>query len=63
MYKIHYGTCKQTYIGQTSRTLHHRIKEHKITYFRQHLFTPAVVEHAIKNNHAIDQDTAEVIDS
>ena len=64
VYQIHCGSCHHTYIGQTGRTLHHRVKEHKRSLLSDTTyFTSAVAEHAIKNHHVIDWNTAKVIDS
>ena len=52
-----------TYIGQTGRTLQHRLKEHKYALTSGHVWNSAVAEHAANTRHAIKWDGAEVIDS
>ncbi len=64
VYKITCGTCKEVYIGQTGRTLQHRVKEHQraLTSFDAIYNTSAVAEHAIRRNHQIDWSNVKVID-
>ena len=45
------GTCKKTYIGQTGRTLKHRVKEHRRALISHNANFSAVAEHAMRENH------------
>ena len=64
IYKIPCSTCNQVYIGQTGRTLQHRVKEHQrsLTSWDGFYVTSAVAEHAIKTGHTINWSGAQVID-
>ena len=64
VYKISCKSCNQVYIGQTGRTLQHRITEHKraLNSTDNVLYnTSAVAVHAITQKHRIDWDNAKVI--
>ena len=50
------------YIGQTGRTLKHRLTEHKRALRSGETAQSAVVEHAINEGHTIKWDDAEVVD-
>jgi hypothetical protein len=50
IYKLTCGTCKRAYIGQTSRTLAIRYKEH-IRYIRNNQPQSAYTEHILRNKH------------
>ncbi len=62
-YEIPCGTCNTIYVGQSGRTLEHRMKEHQrsltsdCTYY-----TSTVAEHTVHNNHVIGQKNAKVVD-
>ena len=62
VYQIQCGTCKKTYIGQTGRTLKHRVKEHKRALILHNANFSAVAEHAMRENHDFTWDEARVID-
>lgn len=64
VYEIPCGSCNQVYIGQTGRTLEHRLKEHMRALTAADFFynTSAVADHAIKNSHSIAWTQARVID-
>ena len=64
VYRISCGNCNEVYIGQTGRTLQHRVKEHQraLATFDAIYNTSAVAEHAIKRKHQIDWNNASVID-
>ena len=62
VYQIQCGTCKKTYIGQTGRTLKHRVKEHRRALISHNANFSAVAEHAMRDNHDITWDEASVID-
>ena len=53
---------QKTYIGQTGRTLKHRVKEHRRALISQYANFSAVAEHAMRKNHDITWDEASVID-
>ena len=61
VYRIPCSDCDRAYIGQTGRTLDHRIKEHKRGYTCEETVTSAVAEHSMNQQHKIDWDGAEVI--
>mgnify|MGYP001792981060 CR=1 FL=1 len=61
IYKINCKDCDKVYIGQTSRALRSRTREHKRAIFtgdRNSLLT----QHCIKNNHDFDLNDVKVID-
>ena len=62
VYQIQCGTCKKTYIGQTGRTLKHRVKEHKRALISHNANFSAGAEHTMRENHEITWDEARVID-
>ena len=62
VYRIPCGTCPKVYIGQTGRTLEHRLKEHKRALTSGNVFQSAVAEHAMDESHAIKWEEAEVVD-
>ena len=55
IYKIECRECEETYIGETERNLHRRIKEHK----RE---SSPVGEHLADRGHHFDQDNVNVLD-
>ncbi len=60
IYRIQCKSCEMAYIGQTGRTLKHRINKYEMclhTYV-----TSALAEHAQKENHAKGWDGYEVLD-
>ena len=71
VYRIQCQDCGSSYIGQTGRTLEHRVKEHKLAYTHAESLNSAVAEHSLDFMHAhsivpshyavIDWDGAEVI--
>ena len=65
VYEIQCASCKESYIGQTGRTLEHRLKEHQRSLSTTELVynTSAVAVHALKTGHCIDWNNAKVIDS
>ena len=61
IYKINCKDCDKVYIGQTSRALRSRTREHKRVIFtgdRNSLLT----QHCIKNNHNFHLDDVKIID-
>ena len=63
MYRLSCEDCEDTYIGQTGRTLQHRVAEDKRSLTTAVSNTSAVAEHAMERNHNIDWKGARVIDS
>ena len=63
VYRIPCGDCEKVYIGQTGRTLEHRMKEHRRALTSGNLAQSALAEHAADRGHAIDWRSAEVVDS
>ena len=61
VYKIPYGDYNTSYIGQTGRTLEHRVKELKGAYASANSFNSAVAEHSLEQGHRIGWDDLEVI--
>ena len=63
VYSIPCHDCPVTYVGQTGRTLSHRLKEHQQAFRSTNSSNSAVAEHAISSGHTIAWDEASVIDS
>ena len=61
VYRIPCGTFHKVYVGQTSRTLKHRLAEHRRALRSGEAALSAVAEHAIKEDHTIKWDDAEVV--
>ena len=57
------GLCSRVYIGQTGRTMEHRLKEHKRALTSGNTAQSAVAEHAVEKMHEINWEKAEVVDS
>ena len=60
VYKIPCGQCDRVYIGQTSRTLEQRIKEHKRALKNFDVDASGLTEH--EENHSVDWSKATVIE-
>ena len=63
VYRIPCGTCTKVYIGQTSRTLEHQLKEHRRALVLGEISLSAVAQHAVEEMHDIDWMGATVVDS
>ena len=63
VYRIPCGTCTKVYIGQTGRTLEHRLKEHRRALVLGEISLSAVAQHAVEEMHNIDWMGATVVDS
>ena len=63
VYRIPCGTCPRVYVGQTCRTLDHRLKEHERALTSGNLAQSAVAKHAAHESHAIDWKEAKVVDN
>ena len=62
VYRIPCSSCEKVYIGQTGRTLDHRLKEHRRALISGNVQQSAVAEHATNEMHDIDWEKAEVVD-
>ena len=62
VYRIPCSSCDKVYIGQTGRTLDHRLKEHRRALTSGNVQQSAVAEHATSEMHDIDWEKAEVVD-
>ena len=65
-HKLHityFSDCPSTYVGQTGRTLMHRLKEHRRALVTANPMTSALAEHAMDTGHDIDWSDAQVIDA
>ena len=58
VYRVPCGDCPTTYVGQTGRTLMHRLKEHKRALTTANSMTSALAEHAVDTGHDIDWSDA-----
>ena len=63
VYRVPCGDCPATYVGQTGRTLMHRLKEHKRALTTANSMTSALAEHAMDTGHDIDWSDAQIIDA
>ena len=62
VYRIHCKDCPKVYVGQTGRTLVHRLKEHQRSLTISNLTQSAVAEHTAQQSHDIDWESATVMD-
>ena len=63
VYSIPCSECPRTYIGQTGRSLDHRLREHCQALKNGDLGSSALAEHVFSSNHQVDQSKAMVIDT
>ena len=64
VYRIPCVACPKVYVGQTSRSLEHRLMEHKRALTSRNLTQSAVMaEHATHESHAINWKEAKVVDN
>ena len=61
IYKINCKDCDKVYIGQTSRALRSRTREHKRVIFTGDR-NSLLAQHCIKHNHVFDLDDVKIID-
>ena len=61
IYKINCKDCDKVYIGQTSRALRSRTREHKRAIFTGDK-NSSLAQHFIKNSHEFDLDDVKIID-
>ena len=62
VYKITCADCHDCYIGETSRTLNERLKEHKRALRLNNPSQSAIAEHSHNTGHNIKWDEARIID-
>ena len=63
VYQVPCASCPEVYIGQTGRTLEHRLKEYKRALTSGTAISSAIAEHALNTNHDMDWANALVVDS
>ena len=63
VYSIPCAECPRTYIGQTGRSLDHRLREHRRALKNGDLGSSALAEHVFSTNHQVDLSKAMVIDT
>ena len=63
VYRILCGSGSKVYIGQTGRTMEHRLKEHKRALTSGNTAQSGVAEHVVEQMHEINWKEAEVVDS
>ena len=61
VYSISCTTCPAVYVGQTSRSLETRLKEHKAAVRHAKTEVLAVAEHVWKENHQMDFQQASIL--
>ena len=62
VYEVACGDCTSSYIGESGRCLEVRIGEHKRHVKKGEVGRSAIAEHTILKSHAIDWESASVID-
>ena len=62
VYSIPCAECPQTYIGQTGRSLDHRLREHNRALKNGDVTASAIAEHVFLANHQVDLCKATMID-
>ena len=63
VYSIPCAECPCTYIGQTGRSLDHRLCEHRRSLKNRDVGSSALAEHVFSANHQVDLSKAMVIDT
>ena len=63
VYSIPCAECPRTYIGQTGRSLDHRLREHHRALKNGDVGSSALAEHVFSANHQVDLSKAMVIDA
>ena len=61
VYRIGCKDCHQSYIGQSGRSLSHRVQEHRRAVINADFNASALAEHAWNNGHRIDWDNASIL--
>jgi len=62
VYQIDCLDCDATYVGQTKRSLHIRVSEHRNHIRRNSTQNSVITEHRLKCEHDFDWDRAKVLD-
>jgi len=62
VYKINCNNCDASYVGQTKRQLHTRIKEHRSDINKRTGLLSVVSLHQLNNNHEIKWDNVNILD-
>ena len=62
VYEIPCGDCELTYVGETLRTVTHRVKEHRRAVVKGDIQALAIASHVWQEEHKINFDKARVID-
>jgi len=62
VYLIPCKDCQATYVGQTKRQLHTRIKEHKTDINKNNASPSAITLHRLESSHEIDWDNIKILD-
>ena len=62
VYRIGCKECPRSYVGQSGRSLQHRMKEHKRAVSHGDTNASALAEHALGNGHEIDWENASILD-
>ena len=63
VYRVPCGSCDMSYVGETGRTLHLRIKEHRRALTNGDPCMSALAEHAINHHHNIAWEDVTVVDA
>ena len=63
VYSIPCAECPRTYIGQTGRSLDHRLREHRRALKNRDLGSSALAEHVFSSNHQVDLSKTMVTDT
>ena len=63
VYSIPCAECPRAYIGQTGRSLDHRLQEHRRALKNGDVAASAIAEHVFSCNHKVDLSKASVIDA
>ena len=62
-YQIPCSDCPKVYIGQSGRTLKHRVSEHRRALQSGDVAASALAEHTWSTGHHVDLSKAEVVDA
>jgi len=63
VYQIPCSECPKVYVGQSGRTLKHRLSEHRRALQKGDVAASALAEHVWSTGHQVNLSKAEVIDS
>ena len=63
VYQIPCSECPKVYVGQSGRTLKHRLSEHQRALQKGDVTASALAEHVWSTDHQVNLSKAEVIDS